>query len=193
MTSPVVNSAALNGSIPTYSSGYAYRNLIANGAVSLKNNSGGVLRSQLVNTVGTTSSCSFYDGQSATVTMAVATPGVVTWNAHPFVAGNAVLFTTTGALLTGLTANTIYFVSITSLAANSFVVSDTQAHALAGTNNIAFSSTQSGVQTGYNVTNLIATLGTVALGNTTLEAQYGLGLVVVPAGAGAANLSIFYL
>ncbi len=79
---------------------------------------------------------------TATVTMAVATPGVVTWTAHGLPANTAVVFTTTGGLLTGLVAGTTYYIK-TVLTADTFTVSAT-----IGGSAIAFSSTQSGVQTG---------------------------------------------
>lgn len=44
------------------------------------------------------------------VTISIASPGVVTCTAHGLVANTPVLLTTTGALPTGLTANTIYYV-----------------------------------------------------------------------------------
>lgn len=95
-----------------------------------------------------------FSGQSATVTNAtvtitIAAPGVVTWTAHGLTAGSPVGFSTTGALPTGLTAGTIYYVtSDASLTANTFHVSDTSAHALAGTNTVTTTGSQSGTQTG---------------------------------------------
>jgi hypothetical protein len=47
---------------------------------------------------------------AATVTISIATPGVVTDTAHGLADGTAVKFTTTGALPTGLTAGTTYYV-----------------------------------------------------------------------------------
>lgn len=85
---------------------------------------------------------------SATVTITIATPGVVTWTAHGFSAGQAISFVTTGALPTGLTAGTIYFVSVTSLAANTFQLATTYANAIAGTPVVNTSGTQSGVHSG---------------------------------------------
>ena len=86
---------------------------------------------------------------NATVTITIAAPGVVTWNSHGFIAGTPVAFTTTGALPTGLVANTIYYVTNDgTLTTNTFHVSDTSAHALAGTNTVTTSGSQSGTQTG---------------------------------------------
>lgn len=65
------------------------------------------------------------DKQSSTFTVTIAAPGVITLNSHGYIAGDIVAFTTTGALPTGLVANTNYFVTATSLAANTFTVSAT--------------------------------------------------------------------
>lgn len=58
---------------------------------------------------------------SATVTMTIAAPCVVTWNAHGLLANTAIVFTSTGALPTGLTIGTTYYVSAP--ATNTFNVS----------------------------------------------------------------------
>lgn len=50
------------------------------------------------------------DARSNAATITIATPGVVTWTAHGLEVGDAVKFTTTGALPTGLTAGTTYYV-----------------------------------------------------------------------------------
>lgn len=63
--------------------------------------------------------------RSATVTISNASPGVITWNAHGLAENAAVVFTTTGALPTGLTASTTYYVK-TVLTANTFTVSATK-------------------------------------------------------------------
>lgn len=47
---------------------------------------------------------------SFVVTVSIASPGVVTYNGHGFVGGEVIRFTTTGALPTGMTANTNYYV-----------------------------------------------------------------------------------
>lgn len=59
------------------------------------------------------------------VTISVGTPGVVTWNGHGLQAGQPVVFSTTGALPTGLTAGTVYYVIAAGLTANSFSVAAT--------------------------------------------------------------------
>jgi hypothetical protein len=60
---------------------------------------------------------------SSTVTITIASPGVVSLTAHGFAADQAVRFSTTGALPTGLTAGTVYYVR--NPAANTFEVSAT--------------------------------------------------------------------
>jgi hypothetical protein len=47
---------------------------------------------------------------SATVTLSIASPGVVTWASHGIPEGTPTILTTTGALPTGLTAGRIYYV-----------------------------------------------------------------------------------
>lgn len=59
------------------------------------------------------------------VAISVGTPGVVSWNGHGLQAGQPVVFSTTGALPTGLTAGTVYYVSATGLTADAFSVSAT--------------------------------------------------------------------
>lgn len=149
-----------------------------------------------VNTAGTTSAAAFYDGISATVTVTIASPGVFTWTAHPFAAGDAVQFTTTGALPTGLVAGRTYYVSINGLTADEFEVADTQAHALAGTNTIDTSGTQSGVHTGWDVSTPIGTFNTAAQANLPIGvngAYCSLGLLVITTdGGGAADITAFY-
>ena len=77
-------------------------------------------------------------------TISVATPAVITQTAHNYLVGDAVKFSTTGALPTGLTANTIYYV--TNPLVNTFNVSTSYNNAVAGTK-INTTGTQSGVHT----------------------------------------------
>jgi hypothetical protein len=49
-------------------------------------------------------------GTSATATIALGAPAVVTWTGHGMSDGNGVYFTTTGSLPAGITPNTVYFV-----------------------------------------------------------------------------------
>jgi hypothetical protein len=87
-------------------------------------------------------------GVSHTVTMTMATPGVISWVAHPFIAGDKVVFTTTGNLYTGLVAGVVYFVVSGGLTADAFEVAATS-----GGTAIATSSTESGAQTAWQVKN----------------------------------------
>lgn len=99
---------------------------------------------------------------TATVTMTIASPCVVTWTNHKFTLGTttALRFTTTGALPTGLTAGTTYYLK--PIDANTFNVATTAANALAGTF-INTSGSQSGTHTGdVNVSLVAATAQDVA-------------------------------
>lgn len=77
---------------------------------------------------------------SSTVTITIASPGVVTWNAHPLSNGDGIRLQTTGALPTGLTANTTYYVI--NKATNTFQLSTSR-----GGTAINTSGTQSGTHT----------------------------------------------
>jgi hypothetical protein len=79
--------------------------------------------------------------ESKPVTVTVATPGVFTSVAHGLLVGDAVKLSTTGALLTGLTAGTTYYVKTTP-DADTFTLAATP-----GGSGIATSGTQSGVHT----------------------------------------------
>lgn len=101
-------------------------------------------------------------GVTATVTMTIATPAVVTWTAIPYkgLAAGAgtnwtapIIFTTTGALPTGITAGTVYWIIGSSVSGNTHQIATSIANALAGTA-IATSGTQSGVQSGTASTSL---------------------------------------
>jgi hypothetical protein len=81
---------------------------------------------------------------AATVTMATGTPGIVTHTAYNKPLGTPVFYATTGALFTGLTAGTTYF--IVPLTLNTYALATSLANALAGTK-ITFSGTQSGTHT----------------------------------------------
>jgi hypothetical protein len=71
--------------------------------------------------------------------ISIANPAVVTSTSHGLANGRRVIFQTTGALPTGITANTVYFVI--NAAANTFQISATSGGAA-----IATSGTQSGTQ-----------------------------------------------
>lgn len=81
------------------------------------------------------------------ITTSVASPCVVTFTSHGLTDGSECVFTTTGALPTGITSGTIYYSRSTG--ANTFNLYDTQTHALAGgaTGIINTSGTQSGTHT----------------------------------------------
>jgi hypothetical protein len=89
---------------------------------------------------------------SDTVTMTIAAPGVVTYTdaADIWANDDPVVFTTTGALPTGLTVGTTYYVVNLTAGANTFEVSAT-----VGGGSIATTGTQSGVHTAsaaYHIT-----------------------------------------
>jgi hypothetical protein len=79
--------------------------------------------------------------KSATITMTIASPCVVTWTAHGFVNYMPVKFTTTGALPTGLTAGRTYYVQ--SVTTDTFRLAATPGGA-----DINTSGSQSGTHTG---------------------------------------------
>lgn len=81
---------------------------------------------------------------SGTVTITIANPGVVSFTAHGFYTGQKIQITTTGALPTGLTASTTYFVI--KVDANSFQLATSLTNAAAGTA-INTTGSQSGVHT----------------------------------------------
>lgn len=59
--------------------------------------------------------------KASNVTITIASPGVVTWTAHSLAANTVVIFKTTSALPTGITANKAYYVR--NPAANTFEIS----------------------------------------------------------------------
>lgn len=82
--------------------------------------------------------------KSSTVTITIASPGVITWPQHNLTADDVVKFTTTGALPTGITAGTAYYVK--PITADTFQIC-TIAGGKNGTS-IVTSGTQSGIHTG---------------------------------------------
>lgn len=85
---------------------------------------------------------------TATVTMTIATPCVVTWTGHGLVSGQRVQFTNSGgALPTGVTASTTYWITV--IDANTFNLSTSLANAQAATF-VATSGSQSGTHTGVS-------------------------------------------
>lgn len=81
---------------------------------------------------------------SATVTVTIATPGVVTMPSHGLISGQRCRLSTTGVLPTGLATNTTYFVRVVD--ANTISLCTTLANAAANTR-IATAGSQSGVHT----------------------------------------------
>lgn len=80
---------------------------------------------------------------SATITLTIASPCVVTWTGHIFQPNDPIFIYTTGALPTGLVAGTTYYVKY--IDANTFNLSSTPGGA-----NINTSGSQSGTHTGIH-------------------------------------------
>lgn len=78
----------------------------------------------------------------ATVTIENGADADITWTAHGLVAGQPVIFSTTGALPTGLTAGTVYYVIANGLTTDTFKVS-----AAKGGSAVTTSSAGTGTQT----------------------------------------------
>lgn len=89
-----------------------------------------------------------FGGSTSTVTITIATPGVVSWVGHGKVAGDIVVFSTTGALPTNITAGTTYYVISAGLDADSFRISSTP-----GGSAINTTGSQSGTHTVTSTTN----------------------------------------
>ena len=127
----------------------------------------GVQGSKVVAVSGTSTDSSARDVQlaiakTATVTITIATPGVVAWAGHMFANGNQIVFQTTGALPTGLTAGATYYVINSDTVAGTFQLSATYDGTAINT-----SGSQSGVHTGYIIrplgcASVAATAGTVS-------------------------------
>lgn len=79
---------------------------------------------------------------SQTFTVTVASPAVFTSTGHGFVANETVVFSTTGALPTGLTAGTVYYIISAGLTSDTFEVSTSRGGSAVNT-----TGTQSGTQT----------------------------------------------
>lgn len=110
-------------------------------------------------------------------TMTIATPGVATFNNHGLAAGQPIVWTTTGAVPTGVTAGTTYYVIATGLTANTFQFSATLGGAAVNT-----SGTQSGVHT---LTGPVHDIYAFMSGTTmTLEAQLTSTAHALQAGSG---------
>jgi hypothetical protein len=79
-----------------------------------------------------------------TATVSIATPAVVTLAAHGWQVGQGIQFATTGALPTGITAGSTYYIIATGFTAGAFQFSTTKGGAAVNT-----TGTQSGVQSVY--------------------------------------------
>jgi hypothetical protein len=127
---------------------------------------------------------------TATVTITIATPGVVTWTGHTLSTGTPVVFTTTGALPTGITSGTTYYAVVVD--ANTFQLASSVANAIAATPTvITTSGTQSGTHTGtrYNITQRLSMQS-----NTGVTDRLGADLVITGSqgtGTGAGGSIIF--
>lgn len=91
-------------------------------------------------TAGWTQATGPTGGGAQTITVTIATPGVVSLASHALLANDSVVFSTTGALPTGITAGTRYFVK-TVLTSGTFTISTTS-----GGTAINTTGSQSGVQ-----------------------------------------------
>ena len=80
--------------------------------------------------------------RNATCTMTIASPAVVSKTGHGYAAGDKIMFRTTGALPTGVTAGQVYYVIAAGLTADAFEFSATD-----GGSAINTSGTQSGTHT----------------------------------------------
>ena len=92
----------------------------------------------------------FGTATTATVTMTNANPGVVTWSTHGFSTQvpQPVVFTTTGALPTNITAGTVYYTVPSSVTTNTFQVATSVTNAFVPTPIDTTAGAQSGTQTG---------------------------------------------
>lgn len=86
---------------------------------------------------------------TATVTITIAAPGVITWTGHGFTSACPVVFTTSGSLPTGITSGTVYYIVPSSITTNTFQIATTLTNALAASPTaITTTGSQSGTQTG---------------------------------------------
>lgn len=105
------------------------------------------------------------DKTNVTVTISIASPGVVTWTGHGLTANTPLKLATTGALPTGLTAGTEYYVK-TVLGANTFTLSSTVGGAAINTSGSQSGSHKASLSNPYNPYNCAAVMvsGSVASG-----------------------------
>jgi hypothetical protein len=120
-----------------------------------------------------TTSYTIGQGSQAACTISIASPAVVT-QANTYVGGETVFFMTTGALPTGLTALTPYYVLTSGLSSSAFSVSATRGGAAVNT-----SGTQSGSQTCGKAKSAVVTGPLVIATGATLTIPTGQRLVIL--------------
>jgi hypothetical protein len=123
--------------------------LVAMYSTKLATSTGGAFTDRKTDFTATSLPTTVQGGKAAnttlgTFTVTIASPGVFTKTTHGLTAGTAIYFTTTGALPTGLTANTAYYVISAGLTADNFQVSTT-----AGGSAVNTSGSQSGTHSVY--------------------------------------------
>lgn len=110
-------------------------------------------------------------GGTATVTITIAAPGVITDTAHGLTGACPVVFTTSSALPTGITSGTTYWISPSSITTNTYSISTTVANALAGTL-ITTSGSQAGTQTRTGGSTLTSTTAADVTGLTLSQGDW---------------------
>jgi hypothetical protein len=103
--------------------------------------------------------------ETATITVTIASPAVVTYTGHGLAAGAPIRFSTTGALPTGIIAGTTYYVIAAGIATNTFEFSTS-----VGGSAVNTSGSQSGVQTGVAGTGIKYLLNGAAVARGTAPA-----------------------
>ena len=130
---------------------------------------------------------------TSTVTISIGSPAVISWTSHGRVVNEEVVFSTTGALPTGLTAGTTYYVISAGLVPNSFEVSATPGGVAVNTSGTQ-SGTQTGTSAGYaltpsNLQQRISVNGTMTLHGTAASLGAGFFAYVENRGAGTVTLT----
>lgn len=108
------------------------------------------------------------------VTISSADPNVVTWADHGLVAGQPVVFSTSGSLPSGLTAGTVYYVIASGLTTGSFSVSASKGGTAVDTSGGAGSGTHTAIAAPEGMTDLF----------------YGLALPGARSGGGATSVHL---
>lgn len=148
------------------------------------NNAASGIVGEYVATAGATNS-----NANATVTMTIAVPAVVTWTAHGFSVGaftTALKFTTTGALPTGVTSGTTYYLK--AIDANTFNIATSADNALAGTF-ITTTGSQSGVHTGDIRINMASTVRQNTAAMTLSAGDWDVGGQMLKAAGGGTTIT----